>query len=53
MNANFYDGYECILPDDVASTISHMLATPPAVDLSTIEMMPTRQVVGGTRFSKS
>ena len=53
MDADFYDGYECILPDDVASTIAHMLATPPAVDLSTIEMMPTRQVVGGTRFSKS
>ncbi|MDX3929480.1 MAG: SDR family NAD(P)-dependent oxidoreductase [Shinella sp.] len=53
MDADFYDGYECILPDDVASTISHMLATPPAVDLSTIEMMPTRQVVGGTCFSKS
>ena len=53
MDADFYDGYECILPDDVASTISHMLATPPAVDLSVIEMMPTRQVAGGTRFSKS
>lgn len=53
MDADFYDGYECILPDDVASTISHMLASPAAVDLSTIEMMPTRQVAGGTRFSKS
>lgn len=53
MNADFYDGYECILPSDVASTISHMLATPPAVDLSVIEMMPTRQAAGGTRFSKS
>ncbi|GMB82581.1 SDR family oxidoreductase [Shinella zoogloeoides] len=53
MDVDFYDGYECILPDDVASTISHMLATPPSVDLSTIEMMPTRQVIGGTRFSKT
>lgn len=53
MDADFYDGYECILPDDVAATISHMLATPPAVALSVIEMLPTRQVVGGTRFSKS
>lgn len=53
MQTDFYDGYECILPDDVAMTILHMLATPPATDLSTIEMMPTRQVVGGTRFSKS
>ncbi|AOF94076.1 SDR family oxidoreductase [Sinorhizobium sp. RAC02] len=52
MDTDFYDGYECILPDDVAQTILHMLATPPATDISTVEMMPTRQVVGGTRFSK-
>lgn len=53
MDTDLYDGYECILPEDVASTISHMLASPPAVDLSTIEMLPTRQVLGGNRFSKS
>jgi len=53
MNTDFYDGYECVLPEDVASTIAHVLSAPPAVDISTIEMMPTRQVVGGTRFSKS
>lgn len=53
MDADLYDGYECIQPDDVASTISHILASPPAVDHSIVEMMPTRQVIGGTRFSKS
>ncbi len=49
----FYDGYECILPEDVAETILHILKSAPAIDLPVIEMLPTRQVVGGTRFSKS
>ncbi|MGB3642955.1 MAG: SDR family NAD(P)-dependent oxidoreductase [Mesorhizobium sp.] len=53
IDADLYDGYDCVLPQDVAQTILHVLDSPPAVDLSTIEMMPTRQVVGGTYFSKS
>ncbi|MGB3834585.1 MAG: SDR family NAD(P)-dependent oxidoreductase [Mesorhizobium sp.] len=53
VGADLYDGYDCILPQDVAQTVLHVLDSPPAVDLSTVEMMPTRQVVGGTYFSKS
>ena len=49
----FYKGYDCVLPEDVASTIRHIIESPPYVDLSTIEMMPTRQVVGGAHFTKA
>ena len=49
---DFYEGYECVLPEDVAETVLHIINCPAAVDLSTIEMMPTRQVVGGSRFMK-
>ncbi|QIB34973.1 SDR family oxidoreductase [Ancylobacter pratisalsi] len=48
----FYDGYECLTPANVAATILHVLSSPALVDLSTIEMLPTRQVVGGALFSK-
>ena len=48
----FYDGYECLLPENVADTVLHIIGSPPSVDLSTIEMMPTRQTVGGSHFSK-
>ncbi|WP_421699090.1 SDR family oxidoreductase [Ancylobacter sp.] len=48
----FYDGYECLTPAAVAATILHILNSPDFVDLSTIEMLPTRQVVGGALFSK-
>ncbi|MCB4769672.1 SDR family NAD(P)-dependent oxidoreductase [Ancylobacter sp. Lp-2] len=47
-----YDGYACLEPDNVAATVLHILESPSFVDLSTIEMMPTRQVVGGAHFSK-
>lgn len=48
----FYDGYACLTPANVAATILHVLSSPAFVDLSTIEMLPTRQVVGGALFSK-
>ncbi|TCK28306.1 NADP-dependent 3-hydroxy acid dehydrogenase YdfG [Ancylobacter aquaticus] len=48
----FYDGYECLTPANVAATILHVLSSPAFVDLTTIEMLPTRQVVGGALFSK-
>lgn len=48
----FYAGYECLVPDDVADTVLHILASPASVDLSTVEMLPTRQVIGGAFFSK-
>lgn len=48
----FYAGYECLAPENVAETVLHVLSSPPSVDLSTIEMLPTRQVMGGAYFSK-
>lgn len=48
----FYDGFQCLEPANVAATILHILSSPAFVDLSTIEMLPTRQVVGGAHFSK-
>ncbi|WP_137931768.1 SDR family oxidoreductase [Mesorhizobium comanense] len=49
---DLYDGYECLLPENVADTVLHAVTSPPSVDLSTIEMMPTRQTVGGSHFSR-
>ena len=48
----FYDGFACLTPANVAATILHVLSSPASVDLSTVEMLPTRQVVGGALFSK-
>ncbi|ATN35993.1 hypothetical protein ACO34A_19490 [Rhizobium sp. ACO-34A] len=47
----FYEGFECVLPENVAETVFHIIDSPAFVDLSTVEMMPTRQVPGGARFS--
>jgi len=50
--AEFYEGYDCVQPENVAETIAHILASPPNVDLSTVEIMPTDQAAGGSKFFK-
>jgi hypothetical protein len=50
-NGHSLVGYERILPKIVADKILHVVNSSPFVDLSTVEMMPARQVVGASRFS--
>lgn len=46
----FYEPYECLEPIDVARAVHYVLSAPPHVDITHLEIMPTRQVMGGARF---
>jgi NADP-dependent 3-hydroxy acid dehydrogenase YdfG len=48
--AAFYEGHDCLTPQDVASAIDWVLSAPPHVDVTVLEIMPTHQVIGGVRF---
>ncbi|WP_137931774.1 SDR family oxidoreductase [Mesorhizobium comanense] len=45
-----YDPYECLQPQDIADAIQYVLSTPPHVCVAQIEVVPTHQVVGGTKM---
>lgn len=45
-----YDPYECLAPEDIAGAIEYVLSTPPHVCVAQIEVVPTHQVVGGTKM---
>lgn len=45
-----YDPYECLNGDDIANTIRFILDTPPNVCVAQIEVVPTHQVIGGTKM---
>jgi len=49
-NKLLYDPYECLNPQDIAEAIQYVLSTPPHVCVSQIEVVPTHQVVGGTKM---
>ena len=51
--ALYYDPYQCLQPSDVADVVLYALSAPAHVDLTQIEMMPTRQVMGGADFLRS
>ncbi len=48
--ARFYDGFDCLEPVDVAQIVHYILSAPAHVDITQIEIMPTRQVFGGSMF---
>lgn len=48
----FFDGYNALLPEDVADAIAYAVSTPPHVNLSRIEIVPTHQVPGGLSFHR-
>jgi 3-hydroxy acid dehydrogenase / malonic semialdehyde reductase len=48
-----YEDFEAVQPADVAAVIGHALDQPPNVDLTTIEILPTRQFFGGSTIAKS
>ena len=45
-----YDPYECLKADDIANVIRFVISTPPHVCVAQIEVVPTHQVVGGTKM---
>ena len=46
-----YEGFEAVQPSDVATVICAALDLPPRVDLTTIEVLPTKQVFGGSAIA--
>jgi 3-hydroxy acid dehydrogenase/malonic semialdehyde reductase len=51
--AELYDGYGPIRPDDIAVLVMAAINMPGNVDVSRIEVFPTSQAVGGTRMVKT
>jgi len=49
----FYDGYDCLTPPDIAHAVRYVLSAPRHVDITHLEIMPTRQVMGGAQFLKN
>lgn len=49
-DALLYDPYECLRGEDIAAALRYVLSTPPHVCVSQIEVVPTHQVVGGTKM---
>jgi NADP-dependent 3-hydroxy acid dehydrogenase YdfG len=51
--AELYDGYETIAPDEIADLLVAVLGMPDHVDVSRLEVFPTSQAVGGARIVKT
>ena len=49
--ATLYDGFEAVQPADIATVICAALDLPPNVDLTTIEVLPTKQAFGGSSIA--
>lgn len=47
-----YEGFAAVQPADVAAVIEHVLDQPPNVDLTAIEILPTKQVFGGSSIAR-
>jgi NADP-dependent 3-hydroxy acid dehydrogenase YdfG len=46
----FYDGFECLQPDDIAEAVMFVLGAPQRMDVSFMEIVPTDQSYGGSQF---
>src|SRR5262245_11468993 len=51
--AALYDDFEAVQPDDVAAIIGNALDLPANVDLTAIEVLPTKQIFGGSTIARS
>lgn len=49
--AALYDNFEAVQPADVATVITNALDMSPHVDLTTIEVLPTKQIFGGSSIA--
>ena len=48
-----YDDFDAIQPADIASIINSALDLPTNVDLTTIEVIPTKQIFGGSTIARN
>lgn len=51
--AALYDDFDAIQPRDIATVITNALDLPANVDLTTIEVLPTKQIFGGSTISRN
>ncbi len=49
----FYDGYESLQPEDIAESVAFAVGSPPRMNVSFMEVLPTLQVVGGLNFARN
>jgi NADP-dependent 3-hydroxy acid dehydrogenase YdfG len=49
---DFYAEYDSLQPSDIADAIEYAIGTPAHVNVSSIEILPTFQVVGGIDFQR-
>jgi NADP-dependent 3-hydroxy acid dehydrogenase YdfG len=49
--AALYDDFDAVQPADIAAVIGHALDLPTNVDLTAIEILPTRQFFGGSTIA--
>jgi 3-hydroxy acid dehydrogenase / malonic semialdehyde reductase len=52
-SAALYDDFDAIQPADIASVVNAALDLPPNVDLTTIEILPTKQIFGGSTIART
>lgn len=52
-DARFFDGYEPLLPEDLANALAYAVGAPQHVNVAQIELLPTMQVPGGLSMTKS
>jgi NADP-dependent 3-hydroxy acid dehydrogenase YdfG len=48
----FYDGFDCLQPDDIAEAVMFVLGAPQRMDVSYMEIVPTDQSYGGSQFQR-
>ncbi len=48
-----YNDFDAIQPRDIATVITNAIDLPPHVDLTTIEVLPTKQIFGGSTISRN
>jgi NADP-dependent 3-hydroxy acid dehydrogenase YdfG len=51
--SQLYEGVEAVQPEDIARVIESALDLPPNVDLTAIEVLPTKQIFGGSTMARS
>lgn len=52
-SVDLYTGYRCLEAGDIASAVSFALTAPPHVDVTSMDIMPADQILGGSHFHRS
>lgn len=48
----FFDDYDSLQPEDIASSIAFVVGAPARMNVAFMEVLPTQQVVGGLNFAQ-